>query len=470
MRIPKDNRNHIAGTECLAHNNRHHSSDLVVHIMLGQLTIQTYVEGQWRDAMVLSISDLQKVEASRCSVSYEQHYLVEFIDRLETLLEPAISVNLPLTWNPVDSKGYPPFVYDIIPAGAARKSLLNRFSGEKPDQMDLDFFLLGRCTPSPIGHLRVKESFEYVDQSRMEAFPRKEVVDRTNDFLEYAYESGAALGGATGAQGEAPKLIMVEGLDGALYADAMLPDELASRHWLVKFARNQVTERDKNILRAEYHYYKAVSQLGLNTISTDGLTLEEADKPSLWMPRFDRRVHNGEVERIPVESMYSVCGNTKPGSRMNHEDVINNLINLWVTNGQNGELEELVFEYLRRDLLNRILGNSDNHGRNTAIFRYRGRFELAPIYDLAPMVLDPEGITRVTKWKSEHKGSPDWKTICEYFRGLISPDVLFERLLGAAETFRALPDLLVDLPEEVRRAQSIPLNTLDKHLAGWGLL
>lgn len=437
--------------------------------MLGKLTIQTFIEGLWRDAMTLSVSNVQKVDESRCSASYGQHYLVDFIDKLETPFEPAISVNLPLSWNPVDSTGYPPFVYDIIPAGAARKSLQKRFGGEKPDGMDMSFFLLSRCTPSPIGHLRVKESFEHIDQTRKEAFARKEVVDRTNDFLEYAYESGAALGGATGAQGEAPKLIMVEDEDGALYADAMLSDELARRHWLVKFARNQATERDKNILRAEYHYYKAISQLGLNTISTDGLVLEEAAKPSLWMPRFDRRVANGVVERIPVESIYSVCGNTEPGSRMNHEDVLSRLIHLWRTNGQEGELEELVFEYLRRDLLNRILGNSDNHGRNMAIFRYRDKFELAPIYDLAPMVLDPEGVTRVTKWKLEHMGSPDWRTICGYFQDVVSPDVLFERLLEATETFRALPDLLVDLPEEVRRAQSIPMNNLDKRLVEWGL-
>ncbi|MNR18341.1 hypothetical protein D3C85_1350650 [compost metagenome] len=85
------------------------------------------------------------------------------------------------------------------------------------------------------------------------------------------------------------------------------------------------------------------------------------------------------------------------------------------------------------------------------------------------MVLDPEGITRVTKWKFEHKGSPDWRTICGFFQSLVSPDALFERLLGAAEAFRALPDLLVELPEEVRHAQSVPLNKLDMHLAEWGL-
>lgn len=433
------------------------------------LTIQTYVDGNWRDAMLLSVSDPHRIEESSCSVSYHQPYLVDFIDQLESRFEPAISVNLPLNWNLTATKGYPPFIYDIMPAGAARKSLQKRFGGEKPDGMEMEFFLLGRCTPAPIGHLRIKESFENIDQTRSEPFSRKEVVDRTNDFLEYAYESGAALGGATGAQGEAPKLLMVEGGDGALYADAMLADERARRHWLVKFSRNQATERDKNILRAEYHYYQAIAQLGLNTVSTDGLAIEEAEKPSLWMPRFDRRVESGRVERIPVESVYSICGNTEPGSNMKHEAVLGRLIQLWSANGQQREIEELVFEYLRRDLLNRILGNPDNHGRNMAIFRYQSRFDLAPIYDLAPMVLDPEGVTRVTKWELEHMGNPDWKAICGCFKDLINPDVLFERLLGAAELFRALPDLLVNMPEEVRHAQSIPVNNLDRRLADWGL-
>ncbi|MFJ3482608.1 type II toxin-antitoxin system HipA family toxin [Pseudomonas sp. NPDC090202] len=437
--------------------------------MAETLTLQTCVDGQWYDAALLSVDDPQAVERSRCTLAYDNQYLVDFIDRIGTAFTPAVSVNAPLNWDAVDSLGYPAFIYDIVPAGAARRSLQRRFGDEKPDGMSMDFFLLKRCTPSPIGHLRIKESFEYIDQTRQEPFARQEVVERTNDFLEYAYESGAALGGATGAQGEAPKLIMVEDGAGDLYADAMLADEQAHRHWLVKFARNQVTERDKNILRAEYHYYRAIAELGLNTVSTDGLALEEAEKPSLWMPRFDRRIEQGRVERIPMESVYSVCENTEPGSSMRHEDVIGRLVQLWRGAAQDNELEELVFEYLRRDLLNRVLGNSDNHGRNMAIFRHQSRFELAPIYDLAPMVLDSEGITRVTKWASEHMGNPDWKTICDGFSQIVSPDVLFQRLRDAADVFRALPDLLTGLPEEVRNAQSIPLNNLDRRLTEWGL-
>ncbi|SDN65763.1 type II toxin-antitoxin system HipA family toxin [Pseudomonas jinjuensis] len=435
-----------------------------------QITIQTYVDGQWHDALVLTVDNPQKVANGACSVAYDQAYLLQFIDRVESVFEPAVSVNLPMNWTFVRETGYPAFIFDIVPAGAARRSLEVRFSSEKPEGMDMEFFLLKRCTPAPIGHLRVKESFEHIDLGRTVAFSREEVVERSNEFLEYAYELGAAIGGATGAQGEAPKLLMTEDAKGGLHADAVLADAQVRRHWLVKFARNKVTERDKNILRAEYHYYRAISQLGLDTVSMDGLALEEAGKPSLWMPRFDRRIVDGRVERIPMESVYSICGNTVPGSPMKHEDVLRRLAGLWRANQQSDEVEGLVFEYVRRDLLNRILGNSDNHGRNTAIFRYQGRFQLAPIYDLAPMVLDPEGVTRVTKWESERSGAPDWAAVCASLEGLLDPNHLMRRLKDAAQEFRALPGLLVDLPEEVRTARSIPLSNLDARLGEWGLL
>ncbi|MHC5348384.1 type II toxin-antitoxin system HipA family toxin [Metapseudomonas furukawaii] len=438
--------------------------------MSEQLTIQAHVDGQWHDALVLVVDAPQKVADGVCSAAYNQAYLLRFIDRIESPFETAVSLNLPLSWTSVRSRGYPAFIHDIVPAGAARRSLEARFAADKPAGLDMEFFLLKHCTPAPIGHLRVKESFERIASLGTLAFPRTDVVERTNDFLEYAYEQGAAMGGATGAQGEAPKLLMSEDDAGGLHADAALADDRVRRHWLVKFARNRVTERDRNILRAEYHYYRAIAELGLETVSTDGLALEEAERPSLWMTRFDRRVVAGRVQRIPMESIYSICGNTVPGSPMKHEAVLRRLAGLWMLNQQLDEIDDLAFEYVRRDLLNRILGNSDNHGRNTSIFRWQGRFQLAPIYDLAPMVLDPEGVTRTTKWESERLGAPDWPAVCASLEGLTDPARLLARLKDAAQVFRALPGLLAGLPDEVRRAPSIPLNNLDARLKDWGLL
>lgn len=260
---------------------------------------------------------------------------------------------------------------------------------------------------------------------------------------------------------------MVEDAQGKLYADAMLPDDQAQHHWLIKFARNKVTETDKAILRAEYQYYKAIAQLGLDTVPVARMQLCEAEKPSLWMPRFDRRVVNGRVERIAMESIYSVCNVKEQGQRMDHEAVLYALAKLWRQNGQGDEIEGLVFEYVRRDLLNKILGNSDNHGRNSAIFRTEGRFQLAPIYDLAPMVLDAEGSL------APPSGMPNAKAIPTGANLRRSSGACGAR--SAHDTpenkRRNIPRSAWALERAARGGQGIaehPLNDLDKRLTEWG--
>lgn len=439
--------------------------------MAYSLTLQLFTGAQWQDAAVLTFEHPQKIDTARCTVGYGSAYLAEHLDALDTPFAPSVAVCNRLGWNSQHTVGFPAFVYDLLPSGAARRSLLKRFGDERPEGLALDLFLLERCTPAPVGHLRVKESVAHLNESTTVAFPRAEVVARTNTFLEYAYEQGAAIGGATGAGGEAPKLLLAEDAAGELHADATLTDEKVSRHWLVKFARNQASERDRDILRTEYQYYRAIGQLGLHTIAADGLALEEEEKPSLWMPRFDRRVVNGQVERIAVESIYSICNNVQPGSHMSHENVVARLVELWIKSGQKAEVEELVFEYVRRDLLNRLLGNSDNHGRNTSILRHTDRLALAPIYDLAPMVLDPEGITRVTKWQDERLGEPQWRAVCDALARFAPADTTYDRLREAARSFLALPDLLLDLPPAIRQANNrLPVLQAEASLKAWGLL
>ena len=50
------------------------------------------------------------------------------------------------------------------------------------------------------------------------------------------------------------------------------------------------------------------------------------------------------------------------------------------------EPEGEVVEYVKRDVANIVLGNKDNHGRNTAVQRHcDGTVRLAPVFDFAPM-------------------------------------------------------------------------------------
>lgn len=437
------------------------------------LTLQIYTEGQWRDAMEFRFEQPEEGLQGVCAYGYQQGYLVDSLESVGNRLNVAVSAAYPLGWDSWRDKKAPAFLFDILPSGAARRFLLKRLGGERPEGLNLDLYLLGRCTPAPIGNLRIKESVEAIVGSPVLGFTREEVINRDARFLEYAYELGAAIGGATGAGGEAPKLLLTEDRHGALHPDAVLPDTDAAQHWFVKFARNKATQTDQDILRSEYCFYRAVQRLGMDTISPEGLALEEGSKPSLWMHRFDREISPAGVGRAAVESVYSLCGVTEPGSYMQHSQVLRHLAELWRDVGQEQQIGDLVFEYMRRDLLNQILGNSDNHGRNTSILRSEQGVRLAPIYDLAPMVMDAEGVTRTTKWPKhiELAGEVNWRVACDEVSEWVDADDLFQRLRHAAQEFLALPDLLSaeGLPDATMNHPRIALKNLRQRLVQWGL-
>ncbi len=408
-----------------------------------------------------------------CEFAYLPDYVKTTPSAYGSLFCQAVSAALPVDFGVHQLPKAPAFVHDIAPSGAAKRFLLKHIGRERPDHLGEDLFLLERCSPAPIGNLRIKESVAHLDVTDPLGFHREAVISRDQRFLEYAYEQGAAIGGATGAGGEAPKLLMTEDDAGQLYPDAVLEDDRAYRHWFIKFARHQGLVNDQDILRAEYLYYKALQQLGISTVASAHMALEEGSKPSLWLERFDRHVSASGVQRFAVESMYSLCGVTEPGSRMDHLEVIETLVDLWTTAGQADQVPTLITDYLQRDLINKILGNTDNHGRNTAIIRTGDAIRLAPIYDLAPMVMDNDGITRTTKWPAalERAGDIDWLGVCSALGRFVEPDQTYEQLRQDAHRLAALPDLLfsLGLPDNVMNHPAIGLGQLQRRMNVWGL-
>lgn len=276
------------------------------------LTLQLFTDGNWRDVMRLEFEQPELGQNSPCSFAYDQHYLVDHLDALGCATAQSVSARIPLAWDLFSTPGMPAFLLDILPAGAARRFLLARLAIPEKENASADLTLLQRCTPAPIGHLRIKESFEALAQGNSLGFDRAEVIARDSRFLEYAYEQGAAVGGATGAGGEAPKLLLAEDAAGLMHPDATLDDAQVRQHWFVKFSRNKANETDRTILRSEFCYYQALERIGVNVVSCDGMRLEEARKPSLWMKRFDRRVDERGVTRLAVESVYSLADVTRP--------------------------------------------------------------------------------------------------------------------------------------------------------------
>jgi serine/threonine-protein kinase HipA len=301
-------------------------------------------------------------------------------------------------------------------------------------------------------------------------------LEPDTDFLEYAQQMGAASGGATGAGGEAPKLLLRQNRNQEVWIDTFQDDPYClDDFYLVKFPRNNRSAIDQDILRAEYHYYQELNALGIDTIPIHGMRLDEGSKyPSLWLPRFDVAVQEQKLVRFGVESVYSVM-DAAPGSDLNHLDILDTLLPMLEGEARQRNARfnssAFVIEWVRRDLLNVVFGNSDNHGRNTALLKSDEGIWLAPVYDFAPMKADPEGIRRTTQWGLglEEGGQFDWVAIAQRLSHRVEPDVLLASLTELALRLKGLPERLArrGVPVSILTMPTFNFNTLDERLTVW---
>ncbi|RBJ66161.1 type II toxin-antitoxin system HipA family toxin, partial [Pseudomonas sp. MWU12-2534b] len=107
------------------------------------------------------------------------------------------------------------------------------------------------------------------------------------------------------------------------------------------------------------------------------------------------------------------------------------------------------------------------------VVRTSAQLRLAPIHDLAPKVMDDQGIARTTKWpgRMEVAGDVDWRMVCASLKPLLDPEADLTRLRADAGQLRALPDLLSagGLPEATFNHPRIHLRDPDRRLQEWGL-
>lgn len=474
----------------------HTSSAVAVEI---KLQVYLYSKeagcGQWQDACTLIFDRPEEGRMSPAQLEYDARYVAQHINNLDAL----ISLRFPLDFFPHSCDTWPAFLQDIMPMGSARRFWLQKKNLSPALEYAHDFTMLSECSLSPIGNIRVA-GIE-LETDRVKGFELKDVITRDSDFIDYASIAGAAIGGATGAGGEAPKFLLSEDDKGLFYPEASLPDEQIKQSYLVKFPRNNAGKFDHLVLDGEACYYKIVSALGFNTIKVSGLKyfpkdeVMQIEKASLWLPRFDRYSlpanHNGtenneteryDIERYGVESLYSLQGVTQAGATIAHTAYLKSLIEYWCAHNQEEDIQDMVIEYLERDLLNVVLGNVDNHGRNTSVLKKHGKLSLAPIYDLAPMVLDPEGIIRTSRWSKQNElgGEFNWWGICEEIADMnkdvssieITAEWLWQRLQQCAQRLRKIPRLAKEfgLAAEISQHPKINLNQLDAKLAKWGLI
>ncbi len=368
---------------------------------MDEVVIEKYVEGEWRkvaDFGIYAKNDSAGYHA-RCRLSYDIDYVLSRMHHDRVV--DRVGCRYPINFDNYESDSWPAFVLDLLPTGAAREAWL-KMLGIRGDDSSW-WQLLKRATGSPPGDLRIAGAA--VEPEQHAGFEKKEIIEKNVDFIEYAEARGALVAGATDVQGQAPKFLLVQDRKGRWHAEGALPENQVKCHWLVKFPRGK-TDADKLVLRNEAPYYEVARAFGLHTAAP----LEYEDG-ALFVRRFDRRVTQEGIERFGLESITSICGISEFGLRGSHNEACR-MIHRYAS-----EPRREVLEYIKRDILNVALRNTDNHGRNTALLKSpSGAVALSPLFDFAPMFKDPEGIARAYRWDAEGEkevGLPEWGRVAE---------------------------------------------------------
>lgn len=407
---------------------------------LCQLEIYSNAERRWRalgsieivpgSAGQLGIADANQIYSQDLDYvieAYRQKRSPEWMRGIG-----AASVREALNAGAVSSYGsWLPFALDLIPAGAARrtwKRILGLGHGEA--RADWEIFRSGAGNPpgnlrvaplpehsmsesckgplAPIGRAQFRAlqrgpEWHARGQAAQPGFALEDILKRGADWIDYAERLGIPVSGASGAQGEAPKYLLRQDLEGSYHADLELPDHLTKRCVIVKFPR-QDTPQDRMIIAAEHRYLQIARELGLSIGREIALV-----SGALIDERFDRVMKaGGLVERLGLESLCSAIGEASFSAPLPQEDL------LAVVAKESSAPEADIVEFLCRDILNLLLGNTDNYARNTAFLKTEdGAVRLSPLFDFAPMALDASGIARVCRFSSEYaegnaSGLPDW--------------------------------------------------------------
>lgn len=437
------------------------------------LTLQLFIKGRWHDAAQLNIQHPHQGRESPALLAYNFDYAVEYLDRNDYA---SCSLNYPVMLiGSYAARPWFTFLDDIMPAGASRRYWIQQLGLQGKSAAEQDFWLLKSGTIAPVGNQRIKESIPALpaqSQLRDRRFPSEWAIERDSDFLAYAQQMGAASGGATGAGGEAPKLLLRYTPQDEVWIDTWQDDvHNQDAHYLVKYPRGARSAIDCDILRAEYHYYHELASMGFDTIPCEKMKLCEGSRyPSLWLPRFDVSYIAGEKVMYGLESVYSIM-RKPPGSYLNHFEVISTLITH--LNPDRRAQEAFVIEWVKRDMLNIAFGNSDNHGRNSAILKKHTGMWLAPIYDFAPMKADPEGVVRTTQWGApfEEGGQYQWQKIAAALDDLVPSDRLLAELAVLARQLIGLKERLLQrgIPASILTMPALGFDYLDQRIEGWQL-
>lgn len=414
------------------------------------LVIEGFIEGSWRAAGEIEFREPEKGVAGATTLMFDSDFVFEVIshDELAAGIGPiddrTPSVALPLTLDCYQLETWPGFFADHLPQGERRRALA-RDLGIEPGSPRADVNLVARTAGTPVGNYRVREAYERERMTlaarRIQPIEDRDIEQRSDALVELVQRIVPAQAPGSSGQGAWPKALLTKRCDDGLwYPDSMVDPSDAAEHIIVKLQRFD-GGADATILAAEPPYLEIAREVGVRVARP----LAYHRSGTLVIPRFDRVGVTSSGRKNPVlrgqESMLSALG-IADGSRQHlyHEDICA-LLHA-VASHPDDEVEE----YVRRDFLNHVMGNPDNHGRNTALAKTRGGVALTPLFDFAPMRLADDPPSLGTRWRSLGNAflDPDWRTVCSAAAGDDRADLrirLRATLLELAVRCRELPTI-----------------------------
>jgi hypothetical protein len=273
-------------------------------------------------------------------------------------------------------EGIPYFLQDARPGGFLGRAIPRAFSDlalpariiDWTDEHLLKYLTLG--APDNIGDLILGEgSLErYLARSHESC-----LVAPTERATRYAALAASAMAGApagSSAQGEQPKFLV------------QLEEEGRRTHVLVKFSPPRTSEAGQrwvDLLLAEHVAHELLARAGLPSCRSRWFLF--GDRAYLEVERFDRI---GAEGRRGAASLYAVdlarYGKLDSWSECARRLEVDGLVS-----AQHAEWIRLL------DVFAQLIANTDRHfGNITLLDHYAGPFEMAPVYDMLPMLFAPQ--------------------------------------------------------------------------------
>lgn len=406
-------------------------------------TIEVFQDGRW-----IAAAEFEPIGKGPYTATFE--YRIDYVFGDNPI---PVSFNLPVTTERIgfdeegDAPSCPAFLLDLVPQGRGRKYLAQELKLDDGDHRDLLFAQHGAF--NPVGNLRFDTALQFYRERTAAqppvgaeaGFMLDDIVTRKDEFLEHIWLHAMLTAGTTGVQGAAPKFLLTQDAAGQWFADASIPDDKAVKHWLVKLPRG-AHETDYAVLRNEAAYLRTAHQCGLRT---EGEPQVHGDM--LFVRRFDRSVDATGLHRLHQESLASLANLRGFGLPASLFDLLEGF-----RPHATDPVGEAV-EFIKRDILNLAMRNTDNHARNTAVQRLpNGSVQLTPLFDFAPMYLDREFITRGCRWRIGSRPElTDWE---EIVRATAFNQAQQETIIGRIAAFRStvanLPEIMRDCGVEAR--------------------